>query len=153
MTLDCWRHHPLNINKTTHKWVFKYVFNSISDVETLFDRQRIGVIINQRKQRWKEFFATLEDGLVKNAHTNKKNLFSQILLGDKKLPITELDNNPPHFKTTLSDFLILDSSVYNGWLKRGSNNCTFLIFFFFYNTINILLWTYCAHLSVLLWLS
>lgn len=46
----------------------------------------------------KGIFATLEDGLVKNAHTNKKNLLSQILLGDKKLPITELDNNPPHLK-------------------------------------------------------
>lgn len=50
-------------------------------------------------------FATLEDEFVENA----KSPFSRILLGEK-LSIPELGNIPPNFKTTLSDFLILDAS-------------------------------------------
>ena len=88
-----------NTTNTDHFFFFFFLFFFLKkicilfltpfDVEMLFYQQRIGLIINQRKQRQREF--------VKNVHTNKKS--------------PELGNIPPNLKKTpiLSNILVLDS--------------------------------------------
>lgn len=83
--------------------IFKEHFYSIFHVDIFIDLQGAGLIIKKTKTKgiWK---------FVKNAHTNKKNPFSQILLGEKNLAVPELGNIPSNFKTILSNLLVLDSS-------------------------------------------